>query len=100
MADSRYPVRAFPSGNSDPAFPTDFGPDPDEENVTLTAPEAEADDGAMEGDNVGDPVEANDANNDRLTYSLEADSGATPEHADLFQIDRMTGQVTVAWARK
>ena len=42
---------------------------------------------------MGDPVEANDANDDRLTYSLEADSNAT--HADLFQIDRMTGQVTV-----
>ena len=36
---------------------------------------AEADDGATEGDDVGDPVEANDANNDRLTYSLEADDG-------------------------
>ena len=34
---------------------------------------AKADDGATDGDDVGDPVEANDANNDRLTYSLEAD---------------------------
>ena len=95
VATSMYPVRAFPSGNSAPAFPTDFGPDPDDENATLMAPEAEADDGAAEGDTVGDPVEANDANNDRLTYSLEADSGGTATHADLFQIDRMTGQVTV-----
>ena len=97
VATSMYPVRAFPSGNSIPAFPTDFGPDPDVADATLTAPMAEADDGATEGDNVGDPVEANDANNDRLTYSLEADDTAdgTPAHADLFQIDRMTGQVTV-----
>ena len=93
VATSMYPVRAFPSGNSGPAFPTDFGPDPDDENANLTAPMAEADDGATEGDNVGDPVEANDANNDRLTYSLEADS--PPADADVFQIDRMTGQVTV-----
>ena len=95
VATSAYPVRAFPSGNSAPAFPTDFGPDPDDENVTLTAPMAEADDGATEGDDVGDPVEANDANNDRLTYSLEADGTGTAEDADVFQIDRMTGQVTV-----
>ena len=94
VATSRYPVRAFPSGNSAPAFPTDFGPDPNDENVTLTAPMAEADDGATEGDNVGDPVEANDANNDRLTYSLEAVTGEAAD-ADVFQIDRMTGQVTV-----
>ena len=61
---------------------------------------AEADDGATEGDDVGDPVEANDANNDRLTYSLEADSGGTRADADLFQIDRMTGQVTVGLGQK
>ena len=100
VATSAYPVRALPSGNSAPSFPTDFGPDPIDEEVTLTAPMAEADDGAMEGDNVGDPVEANDANNDRLTYSLEVDSNGTPADADLFQIDRMTGQVTVGLGQK
>ena len=97
VATSMYQVRAFPSGNSAPAFPTDFDPDPE---VTQAAPMAEADDGAMEGDNVGDQVEANDANNDRLTYSLEADSNGTPADADLFQIDRMTGQVTVGLGQK
>ena len=81
VATSAYPVRAFPSGNSAPAFPDQ-------------PPMAEADDGATEGDDVGDPIEANDANNDRLTYSLEAVVG-TPLDADVFQIDRMTGQVTV-----
>ena len=97
VATSMYPVRAFPSGNSVPSFPADFDPEPD---VTQATPMAEADDGATEGDNVGDPVEANDANNDRLTYSLEADIGGTAAHADLFQIDRMTGQVTVGLGQK
>ena len=99
VATSMYPVRALPSGNSAPAFPTDFGPNPVDEDLTLTAPMAEADDGATEGDDVGDPVTANDANNDRLTYSLEAESD-NAEHADLFQIDRMTGQVTVGLGQK
>ena len=58
------------------------------------------DDGATEGDAAGDPVEANDANNDRLTYSLESDSAWHWTHADLFQIDRMTGQVTVGLGQK
>ena len=91
VATSAYPVRAFPSGNSAPAFPDDF----DTEEDGNQAPMAEADDGATEGDAAGDPVEANDANNDRLTYSLEADSNGTVADADVFQIDRMTGQVTV-----
>ena len=32
--------------------------------------------GLRRGTTSGDPVEANDANNDRLTYSLEADTNA------------------------
>ena len=46
---------------------------------------------------VGDTVDANDANNDRLTYSLEAEivDADTPTDADVFQIDRKTGQLTV-----
>ena len=48
----------------------------------------------MEGDAAGDPVTANDANSDRLTYSLEAGSGEAAD-ADVFKIDRMTGQVSV-----
>ena len=95
VATSAYPVRAFPSGNSAPSFPADFDSSMEGDQAT---PTAEADDGATEGDNVGDPVEANDANNDRLTYSLEADG--TPADADLFQIDRMTGQVTVGLGQK
>ena len=90
VATSINPVRAFPSGNSAPAFPDDFNAEEDGDQP----PMAEADDGATEGDNVGDLVEANDANNDRLTYSLEAVTNAAAD-ADVFQIDRMTGQVTV-----
>ena len=95
VATSAYPVRAFLSGNSTPAFPDDF----DSEMTGDQLPTAEAGDGATEGDDVGDPVEANDANNDRLTYSLEANTGDNAD-ADVFQIDRMTGQVTVGLARQ
>jgi len=90
-ATSAYSVRAVGS-NSEPAFPLDFDPQTDgnQENPT-----AEIDDGATAGAAAGDPITASDANNDRLTYSLTEDSGGTPAHADFFQIDRETGQVTV-----
>ena len=91
VATSMYSVRAFPSGNSMPAFPADFDPDP---LVPQEEPTADVDDGAMEGEEVGDPVTAPDANNDRLTYSLEAESNNAAD-SDVFQIDRETGQVTV-----
>ena len=91
MATSRYAVRAFPSGNSPPAFPADFDTTTP---ATNDAPTADVADGATEGDNVGDPITAPDANNDRLTYSLESDSSSATD-ADVFQINRITGQVTV-----
>ena len=47
------------------------------------------------------PVTANDANNDRLTYSLEMrPTVALQAEADVFQIDRETGQVTVGLGKK
>ena len=49
-----YPVRAFLSGNSGPAFPDDFRT---LKRTDDQPPMAEADDGATEGDNVGDPVD-------------------------------------------
>ena len=88
-ATSAYAVRAFPSGNSAPAFPEDF----DDQMDGDQAPAAEIDDGATAGANAGDPITASDANSDRLTYSLTAATTATD--ADVFQIDRATGQVTV-----
>ena len=45
------------------------------------------------------PFTANDANNDRLTYSLEAEASNAVD-ADVFQIDRKTGQVTVGLGKK
>ena len=81
-ATSAYPVRAFPTGNSAPGFAEDFDAQADGDNP----PAAEIDDGATEGATAGDPITASDANNDRLTYSLTA---------DVFQINRETGQVTV-----
>ena len=91
QATSAYTVRAFPGSNSAPAFSEDF--DPDMENNQ--GPTAEIDDGATAGAGAGDPVTASDANNDRLTYSLTAQTGGTATDADVFQIDRATGQVTV-----
>ena len=90
-ATSQYPVRALPSGNSAPAFPADF------DTSTLGVndpPTADVDDGATEGETVTSEVVANDANNDELTYSLEMDSSNATD-ADVFQINRMTGEVTV-----
>ena len=89
-ATSEYAVRAFPGSNSAPAFPEDFDATMDNDQD----PMAEIDDGATEGATAGDPIVAPDANNDRLTYSLTADGG-TATDADVFQIDRETGQVTV-----
>ena len=96
VADSRYPVRALLSGNSAPAFPMTSML----KRRTISFRWQRRMTGPWRETPWGDPVEADDANNDRLTYSLEADSGATPEHADLFQIDRMTGQVTVGLGQK
>ena len=95
-ATSAYPVRTFRSGNSDPAFPEDF----DDEMGGDNLPMGKVDDGAMEGDAVGDPVTANEPNNDRLTYSLEAFEVDAAADADVFQIDRMTGQVSVGLGKK
>ena len=53
VATSAYRVRLL-STNSGPAFPSDFDPDP---AVDQPAPKAKVDDGATEGDAVGDPVD-------------------------------------------
>ena len=51
VATSAYPVRAFPGGNSAPSFPDGF----DAEMGGDQAPTAKIDDGAMAGDDAGDP---------------------------------------------
>ena len=90
-ATSAFPVLASRSRNTDPSFPNDFDAmtTDNQEN-----PEEMLDDGSTAGDNVGDPITASDGESDRLTYSLEAVSGSEAD-ADVFQIDRATGQVTV-----
>ena len=90
-ATSAYPVRAFPGGNSGPAFAEDFDAQTDGDQP----PAAEIDDGTTAGAAAGEPITASDANSDRLTYSLTADANGTAAHADVFQINRATGQVTV-----
>ena len=90
-ATSAYAVRAFPGGNSAPGFPEDFDP----EAAGDDPPAADIDDGATAGAAAGGPITASDANSDRLTYSLTAGTGGTAADADVFQIDRETGQVTV-----
>ena len=77
-----------------PAFPADF----DTSTPTvLDPPSVEIADGAEAGSNVGNPVVATreTAEGEILTYSLVQAPGGTPAHADLFQIDRLTGQVSV-----
>ena len=89
-ATSAYHVLSSRSANASPAFQDDFDP-----NTTGNQePAADLDDGATDGDNVGSAITASDSHNDRLTYSLEAVSGSGAD-ADVFQIDRKTGQVTV-----
>ena len=88
-ATSAYPVLSSRSTNSAPAFSDDFDTTADGDQ----SPAAMLDDGSTEGDNVGDPITADDAQNDRLTYSF--DTGTPTADADVFQIDRRTGQVTV-----
>lgn len=71
---SAYGVRAAPVTNQAPVFPsTETGTRSVEENT-------------MSGANIGDPVEASDADNDNLTYIL---SGT---EAVFFDIDPSTGQ--------
>ena len=84
-AKSENPVRAevSPNANASPDFPDDTD--------TRTVPESTA-----VGDPVGDPVVATDTDNDTLTYELiEVDS---PNNGDdeFFDIDRESGQITVA----
>ena len=76
MATSVNAVREKPATNADPAFPA---------SVTR-----EVEENTAAGENVGDAVEATDADGDALTYSLSG--GADMES---FLIDRDTGQITV-----
>ena len=88
MAISQYEVLAFRSDDKSPAFPEDFSTD---EGIQA-GPSAEVGDGTTNEAAVGARVIASGESGERLTYSLAPD---TTGHADLFQINRSTGQVTV-----
>ena len=80
MADSESAVRARPEVNSAPEF----------ESATMTRKVAE---NTKTGDNAGDPVKAEDADYDTLTYSRTGGADM-----DKFGIDDETGQITVGSA--
>ena len=98
---SANPVRARPNTNFAPTFP-DQDPEIDEVQNESTAREIMESTAA--GQPVGNPVVADDKDDDVLTYSLEAATGSSPEPADgiaetdvsLFEINRATGQISVA----
>ena len=82
---SENPVRAGVSSNANasPDFPDDTD--------TRTVPESTA-----VGDPVGDPVAATDSDNDTLTYELIAVASPNDGDDEFFDIDRESGQITVA----
>ncbi len=84
-AKSENPVRAgvSPNANASPDFPDDTD--------TRTVPESTA-----VGDPVGDPVVATDTDNDTLTYELIEVASPNDGDDEFFDIDRESGQITVA----
>ena len=84
MAVSANMVRAAPAANNAaPVFP-DEDPDTDATQVSR-----KVDENSPPGTNVGEPVVANDAPGDVLTYTL------TDQNTGGFRIDPATGQITV-----
>ena len=86
MATSAHRVQTVKSPTTAPVFPDQ---DPDTVGDQNTETTRMIGENADAGVNVGDPVVADDANNDILTYTL----GGT--NADAFEIDPATGQITV-----
>ena len=92
VATSMFPTLKLEADVKSPTFPTDFdSSDQDAE----TPPKADVADGAGEGTRIGAPVRATGESGERLTYSLVSAATGTPADADLFQINRATGQVSV-----
>ena len=90
MAMSAHVVQAINVPNETPVFPDQ---DPDTAGVQNTATTRMIGENTDAGENVGNPVVANDANNDILTYTLAGDAAAA------FKIDPATGQITVDGGR-
>ena len=83
---SPHMVRAVPvANNAAPVFPDE---DTEEDGIQVGR---KVDENSPPGTNVGDPVEADDAPGDVLTYTLDEDEG---DDAD-YRIDQATGQITV-----
>ena len=83
---SAHEVQSINSPNADPAFPDQ---DPDMTGVQNTEATRMVGENTDAGENVGDPVPAEDANSDILTYTLGGDAASS------FEIDAATGQITV-----
>ena len=94
VGTSANEVKAINSPNAAPVFP-DQNPEMDgDQSDTVTL---EVGENAEKGDNVGDPVKAEDANpGDILTYTISATTIANVDTDDVsFKIDAATGQITV-----
>ena len=94
-ATSLFPVAPLRADTVAPTFPTDF--DSTDQNPS-TPPTAKVADGVEEGTRVGTAVSGRSESGENLTYSLEhlaAGVTGSDSHADLFQINRATGQVSV-----
>ncbi len=89
-ATSLYPTLEHRADDKSPLFPEDF----DGSQGGAQGPSAEVGDGTTDEARVGTAVRATGERGERLTYSLVSD-GTNDTHADLFQIDRATGQVMV-----
>ncbi len=93
-AVSQYPTIKLVADAKTPVFP-DF--DPSTSPTPIDGPTEEAADGTTNEANIGSPVLASGdtiERGERPTYYLVATDGNLP-HADMFQIDRATGQVRV-----
>ena len=85
QATSDYPVQRAPSNNAAPKFADDQDPDTDGDQANAARSIAE---NTMKGVDIGSPIEAEDLNPGKLTYTLEGTAAAM-----LFDIDRETGQL-------
>ena len=84
QATSSYPVQRAPSNNAAPKFADDQDPDMTGEQDAAARTIAE---NTPKGVDIGSPIEAEDLNPGKLTYTLEGDDASS------FDIDRETGQL-------
>ena len=85
QATSDYPVQLEPSNNAAPAF---VDQDPDTAGIQNTTATRSIAENTPKGVDIGSPIEAEDLNPGKLTYTLEGG-----DDAEMFDIDRETGQL-------